>query len=134
MFLANTFYSCGEAPETWEDVNDDLRDGFEAWNVPAPMMMTLMPVFGFAPVLPESLISSEDILGRMISSIFARGVKKLHSQNNQVAQRDTTKEGKPEAGGIDSVSDFQSCSVGLSGPASIMPFCPITFIQAKCLR
>lgn len=38
------------------------------------MMMTLMPVFGFAPLVtgPLPLVSREDMLGSLVSSILAR--------------------------------------------------------------
>ena len=42
-------------------------------DVPAPMMTTLMPVFGFAPLVtgPLSFVSREDILDNFLSSILA---------------------------------------------------------------
>jgi hypothetical protein len=43
-------------------------------DVPAPMMITLTPVFGFAPLVtgPLSFVSREDMLGSLVSCTLAR--------------------------------------------------------------
>jgi hypothetical protein len=73
----------------------------ERGTVPAPMMMTLMPVLGFgpswwAPSVP--FVSREDIVGDFVWS-FSRKVtytvRKLPYQDKRVAQRDARRqEGK----------------------------------------
>jgi hypothetical protein len=57
-------------------------------DVPAPMMITLIPVFGFATLVigPLSFVSREDILGSLVSFTLARSGMRDFDGASQLAE------------------------------------------------
>jgi len=93
--VADAFYGCGEAAETWGWwLVGGGWDGRGWEEVPAPMIITLMPVFGVEPLLWSEAMVENSLVSIVVRSGVREGCQcfessstmavKLHSFKKQV--------------------------------------------------